>query len=93
LGSRWRRNLQIWIVAVSTMNKLSWTDDTVWPSSLVAGQRGNNYSPQNVACYVILHRASDLDRFFGTMAMENRHEIWNMECQESLKVSSKYKVN
>jgi hypothetical protein len=32
----------------------------------------------------MLHRASDMDRFFGTVrAMENGHEIWKLQRQES----------
>jgi hypothetical protein len=34
----------------------------------------------NPACYKMLHRASELDGFFGkTLATENRYETWNRE--------------
>jgi hypothetical protein len=34
------------------------------------------------------YEASDLDRFFGTMyATENVHDIWNLECEESVQVT------
>jgi hypothetical protein len=33
---------------------------------LGVGRGINNSSPQKAACYKILHRASDLDKFFGT---------------------------
>lgn len=40
---------------------------------------------KNLACYKLLHMASDLGIFSGTMkATENGHEIWNLECQEYL---------
>jgi hypothetical protein len=33
----------------------------------------------------MLHRASDLDGFYATtQATENGHEIWDLECQESI---------
>jgi hypothetical protein len=45
----------------------------------------NSFSPQNPACYEMLQRASDLDRFFGmNKGTENKHEVWNFKCQVPL---------
>jgi hypothetical protein len=41
----------------------------------------NDNRYRKTASYEMLHKASDLDGFFGTtQATENECDIWNMEC-------------
>jgi hypothetical protein len=49
---------------VNTLNKQSQTADKGWFSSLGVG-RGLKTHHKKPAFYEMLHRASDLDRFFG----------------------------
>lgn len=42
---------------------------------------------QKITCYQMLRRDFNLLRFSGmTYEMENRYNIWNLECQETLQV-------
>jgi hypothetical protein len=56
--------LRIWRVAANILNKQSRTADTEWSSSFGGERRANRPLP---ACYRILHKASELDGFFGTI--------------------------
>jgi hypothetical protein len=75
-------SLHVRTVAVNILNKQSHTADKGWSSSYGVGW-GLTTPHHKKIC--MLHRTSDLDRFFGrTKAMENGHEIWNLKCQEAL---------
>jgi hypothetical protein len=77
---------QIWGEAVNILKKQLWTTDKGWSSNLGVGQGTNNSSLQKTNLLQnVTHWVSDLGRLFGmTNKMENGHEIWNSECQESL---------
>jgi hypothetical protein len=71
-------SLQIWRVAANILNKQSQTADMGWSSSM-AGVCGGNISiikKTKQVCYEMLHRASDLDGFFGMTKAKN---IWTKE--------------
>jgi hypothetical protein len=53
-------------IVVNIANKQSRTADKGWCSSFGLGRGTNNSSPQLTAYYEMLHRASQLDAFFGT---------------------------
>jgi hypothetical protein len=76
-----RDDLHIWRVTANILDKHLLTADTVWSSNFGVGLGANNSLPQKPTCYEMLHRASDLNVFFGMIwATENGFEIWNMEC-------------
>jgi hypothetical protein len=53
-----------------------WRADEGWFSILEVGQGANNFHCNIPACYEILYRALELDKFFGiTWATENGYEI------------------
>jgi hypothetical protein len=57
--------LHIWRVAVNILNKQLQTADKGWSSSWLLGE--GLITPHHItpACYEVLHRASELDEFFG----------------------------
>jgi hypothetical protein len=78
-------DLQIWRVAANTLNKQSRTSGKGCFSNLGLGQGVNNPFPKNLTFYKMLHRGSNLDRFFRmTKTTQTEHHVWNLECQEPL---------
>jgi len=79
------------------MNKQLRTADKGRSSCWGLGKEANNSSLKKTIILRNVTRGLGLDGFLGTnWAMEYGHEVWNMECQESLKNrikrSSKVKV-
>jgi hypothetical protein len=82
-----RDGFQLWKLAANILNKQPWINDKGWSSSLGVWRGANNPSTphrKKQIPYEKLHKASDLDGFFGrtTQVKEYGHEIWNMECKE-----------
>jgi hypothetical protein len=75
---------QIGKVAKNILNKSRTADKGLSSTlGLVVGMGIPHY--KTLASYEMLHRASELDMLFWmTLPMENRHEIWDFECQNSL---------
>jgi hypothetical protein len=59
-----RDDVQIWKTAVNILNKLSWTAEKEWSSSLGFGREVKSPHLKKSACYEILHRVWGLDEFF-----------------------------
>jgi hypothetical protein len=60
--------LQIWRMAVNTMNKVMDSQEGARgdPSAWGLGKGLTTPHHEKPACYKMLHKASELDRFFGT---------------------------
>jgi hypothetical protein len=66
--------LQMQRVAAYTLNKQLRTADKGWSSSLEVGRGANKSSPKKSSYTEMLHRASELDGFFGMIQVtENRY--------------------
>jgi hypothetical protein len=68
ISNLWGEGLQIWRVAIIP-SKHSRTADKGWPSSL-SGRGLTTPSRKKTSCYEVLHRASYLNWFFGTIFLQ-----------------------
>ena len=70
---------QLWMVAANILTKLSRRQDYCWSCRLEAGLEANN--PLSWKNGILRIKKIDFDSFFGKIeALENGHELWNVEC-------------